>query len=576
MGIMKNYRQLLKELPSNKVVFAFGQFQPPTAIHELHIKAVKKLAEETKADYQIYTPSTQDLKENFLSLDKKVQYMNLMFPATHIRTAENLEEAAKELNKKYKNLVMVTSADCKEEYEHILNKGNGSKFYFESIQVLTTGDKNPDVNKSLRESAKKGDYAKFKVSLPSGVREIDGRRLMNDVRVGMGLETVKEQINLVKDDIREQYFRGEIFKLEDHVVSEGITYQIIKRGSNHLLLQAEDGSKVSKWIQDVQPLTEEAMQEDVVNKSSTFNIAKDRLRLKDFKKLSAMNAGKMGMTIAREQAHEQEAIEDQEETGKKEPNREAGHTLGSRDDNHRRRKVGYHLGEANDMCKVCGQTPCNCTSIEEAKKKKEKKTEDKTVKQNFSMTNDGQQVGDNNSHGFDAFFNEETEEEMNDEEIEKMISGVTDDDIINHAYEDDELCLVDDETGEEINDKEKEVNEAALMEVLSRMERMKAKARFAKTKAIRERKVMIALKRTSSTETINKRARRLAIQLMKKRLLRGRDPSKLSVGEKERIERQVAKRKPILNRIAMKLAPRVRQIEKARLAHHKFTQGSNK
>ena len=48
---MKNYRQLLKELPSNKVVLAFGQFQPPTAMHELHIKVVKKLAEENDILY---------------------------------------------------------------------------------------------------------------------------------------------------------------------------------------------------------------------------------------------------------------------------------------------------------------------------------------------------------------------------------------------------------------------------------------------------------------------------------------------------------------------------------------------
>ena len=41
---MKNYRQLVKELPSKKVVFAFGRFQPPTTGHELLVNAVKKLA----------------------------------------------------------------------------------------------------------------------------------------------------------------------------------------------------------------------------------------------------------------------------------------------------------------------------------------------------------------------------------------------------------------------------------------------------------------------------------------------------------------------------------------------------
>ena len=150
-----------------------------------------------------------------------------------------------------------------------------------------------------------------------------------------------------------------------------------------------------------------------------------------------------------------------------------------------------------------------------------------------------------------------------------MVESIQDEyDIIN-AYDDSELAIIDEETGEEILDKETIINE-----VLSRSERMRARVRFAKTKSKRERGAKIALKRTSSTVVINKRARRLAINLMKKRLLRGRNASSLSVGEKERIEATIAKRKPILNRLAMKLSPRVRQIEKARLSHHKFTQKS--
>jgi len=212
MGHMKNYRQLLKELPSNKVVFAFGQFQPPTSAHELQVKVVKKLAEEQHSDYVIY--ASQDLKEDLLPAEKKVQYMNLMFPNTNIKTTDvaTFVEAAKELNKKYKNIVMVTSADCKEDYTKILNKKNGSEFFFETIEVVSAGDVNPDDNK-LKESAKKGDYAKFKVSLPSSLREIDSRRLMNDMRQTLGLDMVKEEIKLVKDDLRESYFRGEIFNV---------------------------------------------------------------------------------------------------------------------------------------------------------------------------------------------------------------------------------------------------------------------------------------------------------------------------------------------------------------------------
>jgi hypothetical protein len=62
---------------------------------------------------------------------------------------------------------------------------------------------------------------------------------------------------------------------------------------------------------------------------------------------------------------------------------------------------------------------------------------------------------------------------------------------------------------------------------------------------------------------------------MKKRMLRGRNPSQVSVGEKERIERAIEKRKPIINRIASKLVSRVRKVEKARMSHTKFTKGDS-
>jgi len=687
---MKNYRQLLKELPSNKVVFAFGRFQPPTALHELQVKVVKRLAEQQRADYVIY--ASKDLKEELLPVDKKVHYMNLMFPNTNIQTtdASTFIEAVKTLNKKYKNIVMVSSADCKEDYEKILNKKNGTEFFFETIEVVAAGDKDPDENK-LRESAKKGDYAKFKLSLPSALREIDSRRLMNDMRQGLGLDMVKEEIKLVKDELREQYFRGEIFNIGEFVESAGQQYEIIKRGSNHLLLKEESGKLVSKWIQDV-TVVKETTDSPVVNKNSTFNIAKDVMRYKDFKKLNAMAKGQVEEQQEKEEPSEmEEFLKTITKVG------ETGHTMGSRDDNHRRRKVAYHLGEgfsedevqmidelSNELLgrykKAAGEQASAAdkagnyakgdkrfkginkatnkqfdndlkkhdqlkesdayekaqsdkrvadiakrqgdmfdhhmhmadhhdnlaqwhsdkgrhsmsdihvkkseehqekamtfkeeVDLEEAKKK-EKKTGDefKPTAVQVKMRDDDHQLGANNAHGFDAFFNEEEEKEYSEEEIDKMIDSLTDDDFL-EAYDDDELAVVDDETGEEM-DETPEVTEQTILEVLSRIERMRARVRFAKSKSKRERSAKLALKRTSSTGTINKRARRLAIKLMKQRMMRGRPASSLSVGEKERIEKVIETRRPILNRIAMKLTSRVRQVEKARLHHTKFTQSGS-
>ena len=57
---------------------------------------------------------------------------------------------------------------------------------------------------------------------------------------------------------------------------------------------------------------------------------------------------------------------------------------------------------------------------------------------------------------------------------------------------------------------------------------------------------------------------------MKQRLAK-KPLAQLSTAEKERIERTIQKRKAIINRLAMKLAPRVRKIENDRLTHSTFT-----
>jgi hypothetical protein len=161
---------------------------------------------------------------------------------------------------------------------------------------------------------------------------------------------------------------------------------------------------------------------------------------------------------------------------------------------------------------------------------------------------------------------EEDFEEISDEEIDAMVNSMTDEDIMEHGYDDDEIAVLDADTGEEIEleDEEDTVQEAALMEVLSRLERIKAKVRFRRTEAKRERKLHLALKRTSNSQTINRRARRMAIKALKQRFAR-KPLAKLSVAEKERLEQRVQRMKPVLNRIAMRMAPRVRRLERDRI-----------
>lgn len=735
MEQMKNYKQLIKELPSKTVVFAFGRFNPPTTGHELLVKTVKKLAAAQNADHAIYASKTQDSKKNPLDVNKKVHYLNLMFPKTHFIAANAQErtfiEAIKTLNKKYKNLIMVAGSDRIAEYEKILQKYNGSEFHFDTVQVISAGERDPDSDDAtgmsgtkMRALAAKGNYAQFKQGLPSSIRDIDGKLLMNDIRLGMGLEIIKEQVKFTVDSIREQYFKGEIYNIGQFVESNETRFEILDRGSNYLVLVDTSGNTSRKWIQDV-TLSQDQIKESASADSTeitfkgytTQNLHNNIVVAKAFQEsilragsvdpVAILNALKATDTYMStddidanklQEAHSKakESLDRVGEFSSHEnywqqytqekamiPEELTNKTLKPSD----KLKVARIIATMLGIDKVEGTSDATVlvnnalrkvrskslnpegikildkmlalatevgieydTTLKPAKLKEEgptvvpvnKKTKNnlskgimslKDYKKLKSVCEDAEEVIEqpiirdrfaeaksslekwriaaaerqkkhdaieaarktnpgNSTAAIDALekhLNKEevvsmdqseenledqlaTELDLTDDQIDHIVDSAQEDDFMDE-YEDDELAVIDQETGEEIEDEDC-VNEQALSEVLSRSERMRAKIRFAKTKSKRERKAMIAIKSHASNKIINTRARRLAIKLMKKKLLRGRDVAKISVGEKERIERVIQKRKSVINRVAMKLAPRVRQIEKSRLSHTTFTKAA--
>jgi hypothetical protein len=158
----------------------------------------------------------------------------------------------------------------------------------------------------------------------------------------------------------------------------------------------------------------------------------------------------------------------------------------------------------------------------------------------------------------------EDDSEMSDDELDDMVDKVSDEDILS-TYDDDELHVVDDEGNHVTHVKDLDgMNESYLTEVLSRMERIKAAIRFKQSQGKRIRKMKIALHTRSSPQKINHRARNAAINALKAKLAR-KPLSQLTVQEKERIERIVAKKKKLIDKAAMKLVPKIRKIENARL-----------
>jgi len=279
---MKNFRQLVNELPSRKIVFAFGRFQPPTVGHELLVKAVQRVAAANKADHVIYTSRSVDKKKNPLDVKRKVYYLRRMFPTANIMGAgddtRTFIEVAKALNKKYKQLVMIAGSDRIAEYERILNGYNGKEFNFETIQVVSAGERDPDADDAsgmsgtkMRELAKKGDFSTFKTGLPSTLTTADARRLMNDIRTGLGMEAIKEDVKFETDLLREMYHKGDIFLVGQFVESAGQQFEILDRGANYLSVVDSSGNISKKWLTDVRVVqVEDYTPEDIITNEISY------------------------------------------------------------------------------------------------------------------------------------------------------------------------------------------------------------------------------------------------------------------------------------------------------------------
>jgi len=190
-------------------VFVFGRFNPPTIGHEKLLNALTATAQREGGKALVYTSSTQDTKKNPLSKAQIFKYLKKAFPRQRKTfqtrsTAKTALEVAVELSGKYDKLVMVVGSDRVTDFSSLLNTYNGKKskhgFYeYKEIDIVSAGERDPDAAgasgmsaSKMREAAVKGDFDLFKAGVPSGMSVKHAKNMMNDVRVGLRLDVVRE------------------------------------------------------------------------------------------------------------------------------------------------------------------------------------------------------------------------------------------------------------------------------------------------------------------------------------------------------------------------------------------------
>jgi len=216
----KTFEQLIKEVKGGTAVFTFGRFNPPTIGHEKLLKVLASTATKNDADKFIYLSQSQDAKKNPLSASQKLMFMKLMFPkhrrdfpTTSARTAI---EAIVELydQQKYSKIIMIVGSDRVREFDAFLNKYNDVKskhgyYNFESIDVVSAGERDPDAEgasgmsaSKMRAAVQEGNYDLFKMGVPAGVSEKNCHVLYNAVAKGMNIN-IKEGMEYNTTEIEE-------------------------------------------------------------------------------------------------------------------------------------------------------------------------------------------------------------------------------------------------------------------------------------------------------------------------------------------------------------------------------------
>jgi len=268
---MKDFKTLLNEVPSKKMVIGFGRFNPPTTGHELLINKVTQYARSKGSPAKIYVTATEDKKKNPLKQERKIYYMKRMFGQntplvpTKSPNQRTIIEVAKYLNEKEKitELTLIAGSDRINEYKRLLNQYNGKDYNFDKITVLSSGRRDPDSDMAegmsatkMRTAASSGKFNDFKRGIPRRMTVADSKRLFNEVRKGMGLPPIREEVILPTSQLREDYVAKKIFNIGAVVEDDKGVYEVMDRGANYISVSDEDGNVSKKWLHEVRQISE--------------------------------------------------------------------------------------------------------------------------------------------------------------------------------------------------------------------------------------------------------------------------------------------------------------------------------
>ena len=262
------------EKTKGTLTLAFGRFNPPHAGHQQLMDIAAQSAEQEESDYIIVPSRSQDPKKNPLDADTKITMMRQMFPQHSERIVNDganrtiFDVLKKAHNDGYTNVRIVAGQDRVKEFDKLSQNYNGKLYQFDNMEVLSSGDRDPDSDgveglssSRMRLAAAEGDFKTFRAGLPEGTPRKMAMTLFDTVRQSMNVKEMKEFWNIWEiapkydlENLRESYISKKIFNIGDKVenLNTGLIGRIIRRGANYLICVSESNIMFKSWVKDLQ------------------------------------------------------------------------------------------------------------------------------------------------------------------------------------------------------------------------------------------------------------------------------------------------------------------------------------
>ena len=229
----------LKEDDRSTAVFAFGRFNPPTIGHEKLIQKVQSTASKVNGKGYVFLSHTGGTAKDPIDFTTKLSYLRQHFQSdpklsfgdiranTIIKVMKVLEQEGRT------KIIMIAGDDRVMQFQTLLNQYNGKptkagnvEYTFDSIEVISAGQRDPDADdvtgvsaSKARELAMKGQEHEFSKIIMGGDKgkvlydkiqdrfgnEVDenNKKLYNEA-----MEDAKPTVYLDMDGVLADFFGG--------------------------------------------------------------------------------------------------------------------------------------------------------------------------------------------------------------------------------------------------------------------------------------------------------------------------------------------------------------------------------